>query len=86
MGGSTPESVVDALAQRVRELEQRIADGFHIGPKPGDRLIEGHDREEDEETAPMKGTVSKTRFFGQSHWMNGADMVTIFSLCRCLTH
>jgi hypothetical protein len=27
----------------------------------------------------MKGTVSKTRFFGQSHWMNGVDMV-----CRLL--
>jgi hypothetical protein len=23
----------------------------------------------------MKGTVSKTRFFGQSHWMNGVNMV-----------
>jgi hypothetical protein len=24
----------------------------------------------------MKGTVSKTRFFGQSHWMNGIHMVS----------
>ncbi|KAH6889186.1 hypothetical protein B0T10DRAFT_548600 [Thelonectria olida] len=72
--GSTSEaSTVDALAARVRELEQKLADSFHIGPKPNDKLIE-ENHHEDEGNAPMKGTISKTRFFGQSHWMNGADM------------
>lgn len=29
-----------------------------------------------ESTAPIKGTVSKTRYFGRSHWMNGAALVS----------
>ncbi|KAI5457137.1 hypothetical protein BGZ63DRAFT_83859 [Mariannaea sp. PMI_226] len=72
---STSEtSVVDALAARVRELEQRLAGGFHISRKPDDKFIDCNRQKPEEENAPMKGTISKTRFFGQSHWMNGADM------------
>ncbi|KAK7402931.1 hypothetical protein QQX98_011329 [Neonectria punicea] len=73
-GGSTSDtSTVDALAARVRELEEKLSERFHISSrKADDRLVGPAHQEEDE--APIKGTISKTRFFGQSHWMNGADM------------
>ncbi|KAJ4323104.1 hypothetical protein N0V84_004504 [Fusarium piperis] len=73
MGSASGASTVDALAARVRELEQKLAETCHITNPAEDRLAEPEPREEDE-PAPMKGTVSKTRFFGQSHWMNGVDM------------
>ncbi|RMJ10172.1 hypothetical protein CDV36_010224 [Fusarium kuroshium] len=73
MGSASGASTVDALAARVRELEQKLAETCHITHPAEDKLVEPEPREE-EEPAPMKGTVSKTRFFGQSHWMNGADM------------
>ncbi|KAJ4174662.1 hypothetical protein NW754_005082 [Fusarium falciforme] len=73
MGSASGASTVDALAARVRELEQKLAETCHITHPAEDKLVECEQREE-EEPAPMKGTVSKTRFFGQSHWMNGADM------------
>ncbi|KAL6412282.1 hypothetical protein AUP68_04666 [Ilyonectria robusta] len=72
MGSSSDTSTVDALAARVRELEQKLADSFFISRKTEDKLE--HNEEQEEAHAPMKGTISKTRFFGQSHWMNGVDM------------
>lgn len=74
MGSSSDTSTVDALAARVRELEQKLADSFFISRKTEDKLE--HNEEQEEAHAPMKGTISKTRFFGQSHWMNGVDMVS----------
>ncbi|KAF7544892.1 hypothetical protein G7Z17_g9600 [Cylindrodendrum hubeiense] len=71
VGSTSDTSTVDALAARVRELEQKLSDSFHISRQTADVLE--HDEKQDEH-APMKGTISKTRFFGQSHWMNGADM------------
>ncbi|KAF4982507.1 hypothetical protein FZEAL_1877 [Fusarium zealandicum] len=75
VGSASGASTIDALAAKVRELEQKLADTCHITQPADDRLL----FQEEEETAPMKGTVSKTRFFGQSHWMNGADMVSPLS-------
>ncbi|KAG8673308.1 hypothetical protein FPOAC2_06750 [Fusarium poae] len=72
IGSNSESSTVDALAARVKELEQKLAESFHITQPGEDVLIQRDDQEE--EPAPMKGTVSKTRFFGQSHWMNGAIM------------
>ncbi|KAH7163548.1 hypothetical protein B0J13DRAFT_616132 [Dactylonectria estremocensis] len=72
VGSTSDGSTVDALAARVRELEQKLSETFLASRLADDRL-ENH-REQEHEHAPMKGTVSKTRFFGQSHWMNGADM------------
>ncbi|EEU38979.1 uncharacterized protein NECHADRAFT_43226 [Fusarium vanettenii 77-13-4] len=75
MGSASGASTVDALAARVRELEQKLANTCHITHPAEDKLVEFEfEEKEQEEPAPMKGTVSKTRFFGQSHWMNGADM------------
>ncbi|RGP67236.1 c6 zinc finger [Fusarium sporotrichioides] len=72
VGSSSETSTVDALAARIKELEQKLAESCHITQPGEDRFIQHDDQEE--EPAPMKGTVSKTRFFGQSHWMNGVSM------------
>lgn len=73
VGSNSESSTVDALAARVKELEQKLAETCYITKPERDRIEEPDD--EDQNPAPMKGTVSKTRFFGQSHWMNGVDMV-----------
>ncbi|KAJ4011307.1 hypothetical protein NW752_007156 [Fusarium irregulare] len=72
VGSNSESSTVDALAARVKELEQKLAETCYITKPERDRIEEPDD--EDQNPAPMKGTVSKTRFFGQSHWMNGVDM------------
>lgn len=77
VGSTSNASTVDALAARVRHLEQKLAETCHISQPTGGRLIE---RDVPEEPASMKGTISKTRFFGQSHWMNGVEMVSLASL------
>ncbi|CAF3648302.1 unnamed protein product [Fusarium graminearum] len=73
VGSNSETSTVDALAARVKELEQKLAESCHI-TQPGEDILIQHDDQE-ADPAPMKGTVSKTRFFGQSHWMNGIVMV-----------
>ncbi|ESU08960.1 hypothetical protein FGSG_04170 [Fusarium graminearum PH-1] len=72
VGSNSETSTVDALAARVKELEQKLAESCHI-TQPGEDILIQHDDQE-ADPAPMKGTVSKTRFFGQSHWMNGIVM------------
>ncbi|KAF4997179.1 hypothetical protein FGRMN_4074 [Fusarium graminum] len=72
VGSNSGASKVDALAARVKELEQKLAETCHIS-QPGEAKLY-QDESHEEATAPMKGTVSKTRFFGQSHWMNGLNM------------
>lgn len=78
VGSTSNTSTVDALAARVRELEQKLSDSFFISRQTEDKLE--HNEEQEEAHAPMKGTISKTRFFGQSHWMNGANMVSFLIL------
>jgi hypothetical protein len=69
--GSRPK---DALLDRIRQLEQQVADLKGQCKHTGVDLLE-------DGIAPSvglkysRGSVSKTRFFGQSHWMNSADMV-----------
>ncbi|KAF7551079.1 hypothetical protein G7046_g7820 [Stylonectria norvegica] len=71
--GSTSEtSSVEALVNRIKQLEQKLANNVHIS-SPVDRL----ETCEEDPSAPMRGTVNKTRFFGQSHFMNGADLVSM---------
>lgn len=74
VGSNSEASTVDALAARVKELEQKLAESCYITQPAADKFIQPDDQEA--ESAPMKGTVSKTRFFGQSHWMNGIHMVS----------
>ncbi|OHE91924.1 fungal specific transcription factor [Colletotrichum orchidophilum] len=74
--GSCPgsSSTVNSLVDRVKQLEQQLSD---LTVKYGAR--------EEDVTQPApgfreglrysRGCVSKTRYFGQSHWMNAADML-----------
>ncbi|KAI3541671.1 fungal specific transcription factor [Colletotrichum filicis] len=74
--GSCPgsSSTVNSLVDRVKQLEQQLSDlTVKYGareediPQPTPGLREG--------LRYSRGCVSKTRYFGQSHWMNAADML-----------
>ncbi|KAF5017886.1 hypothetical protein F66182_10154 [Fusarium sp. NRRL 66182] len=89
IGSNSGASTIDALAARVKELEQKLAESHITQSDEGKLCRQGEgklcqDEDQGAESAPMKGTVSKTRFFGQSHWMNGADMVP--SVLHVLKH
>lgn len=65
-------SQVEHLQARVQELEARLSgEGTTDSPVAEDEtqayISSNH-------IIPSRGTVSKTRYFGQSHWMNGASM------------
>ncbi|KLJ07022.1 hypothetical protein EMPG_17497 [Blastomyces silverae] len=78
-------ATIQALIDRVRLLEKKLAQSTSTSSvaaasSPGDRPLEAL---EDRETlhAPVRGTFSKTRFFGQSHWMNCAkEFEMVYSL------
>ncbi|TWU79040.1 hypothetical protein ED733_008510 [Metarhizium rileyi] len=71
VGSASDASNVDRLVARVQELEEKLANVVHIseppggsfGPKPGGSV------------APLAGTISKTRYFGNSHWINVTDLL-----------
>lgn len=72
-------STVNSLTERVRQLEQQLSD----------IAVRSEGREEEVlRNGPTlqhglrysRGCVSKTRYFGQSHWMNAADMVWLLPL------
>ncbi|KAK2042479.1 fungal-specific transcription factor domain-containing protein [Colletotrichum somersetense] len=74
--GSCPSSfsTVNSLMERVKQLEQQLSDLTVRGgsnsdepPRSGPVLREG--------LKYSRGCVSKTRYFGQSHWMNSTDML-----------
>lgn len=69
---ASDSSNVDWLIARVHELEDKLANVVHISepkgsgpftPSKGDTI------------APLSGTISKTRYFGNSHWFNVTDLV-----------
>jgi hypothetical protein len=60
------------LAARIHHLEEKLADVVHLESGRS----EGLKRNDGGVLQPIKGTVSKTRYYGQSHWLNGADMVS----------
>lgn len=66
-GSSSKDPNVDWLVARVQQLEQRLEKVIISGPEAG--------CEKEEPPAPVKGTVSKTRYFGRSHWMCGTSRV-----------
>ncbi|TGO21656.1 hypothetical protein BPAE_0207g00110 [Botrytis paeoniae] len=62
-----PDPTVQALLDRVHKLEQIISetDAMNDGPNLlSDSYVRG---------PSLRGSLSKTRFFGQSHWMNSID-------------
>lgn len=68
---------VDFLIARVRELEEKLANGFHISD--GQSKVPATQSKTHPVSAP-KGTISKTRYFGNSHWVNIVELVCL-SLC-----
>ncbi|GKT51528.1 transcription factor lepE [Colletotrichum spaethianum] len=74
--GSCPSSssAVNSLVERVRQLEQQLSvltvrNGCRGDEEPqSDPVLR-------EGLKYSRGCVSKTRYFGQSHWMNAADML-----------
>ncbi|TEA18085.1 Transcription factor lepE [Colletotrichum sidae] len=73
MAGSS--STVNSLVERVRQLEQQLSD---LRVKNDDRPSAAATQQGEvmkEGLRYSRGCVSKTRFFGQSHWMNAADML-----------
>ncbi|TGO82217.1 hypothetical protein BPOR_0887g00030 [Botrytis porri] len=61
------DPTVQALLDRVHKLEQIISetDAMNDGPNLlSDKYVRG---------PSLRGSLSKTRFFGQSHWMNSID-------------
>lgn len=66
-GGSEKTEGVDveSLVERIRQLEWQVETGKRA---PGPARVEGDD-------APLKGILEKTRFLGQSHWINAICLV-----------
>ncbi|KAF6821166.1 C6 zinc finger domain-containing protein [Colletotrichum musicola] len=65
-------STVNSLVDRVKQLEQQLSDLM----VRGDDESVPRDGSVKEGLKYSRGCVSKTRFFGQSHWMNSADMLS----------
>ncbi|KAF7951395.1 hypothetical protein EAE96_006708 [Botrytis aclada] len=62
-----PDPTVQALLDRVHKLEQILSetDAMNDGPNLlNDSYVRG---------PSLRGSLSETRFFGQSHWMNSID-------------
>ncbi|KAJ6443153.1 fungal specific transcription factor domain-containing protein [Purpureocillium lavendulum] len=68
-GSASDTSNVDWLVARVHELEEKLASVVHI---TDEQETTRNERAE----APLTGTVSKTRYFGTSHWINVIDLVS----------
>ncbi|RAL60354.1 hypothetical protein DID88_000130 [Monilinia fructigena] len=63
----TPDPLVQALVDRVHKLEQIISDSETLNNNSSiisSSYIKG---------PSLRGSLSKTRFFGQSHWMNSFE-------------
>jgi hypothetical protein len=77
----TPESSasVGSLIERIRRLESQFdTQDRWSGVDSGlNESLEGSEAARPEQPFPVRGKHHKTRFFGQSHWMNGADLVSI---------
>lgn len=81
--GSVPatSSTVNSLVDRVRQLEQQLSD-LVVRNEDRDATTSGNGAVMKEGLKYSRGCVSKTRFFGQSHWMNAADIVCLLLFSR----
>lgn len=75
---SASASNVDWLVARVSQLEKKLAENVHLQDSSQEPIHSGP--LSIDTTVHIKGSVSKTRYFGESHWMNGASLV------RATTH
>ncbi|KAK6211196.1 fungal specific transcription factor [Colletotrichum tabaci] len=73
--GSCPgsSSTVNSLMERVKQLEQQLSDLTVRNKGGGDVAAPECVSVPREGLKYSRGCVSKTRYFGQSHWMNAAD-------------
>lgn len=69
-----PASSVQALLDRVQQLEKKLLDS--ASTQPAAPVSQPTDKSD----PSIKGSFSKSMFFGQSHWMNVIDQVREFSL------
>lgn len=82
VGSASESSNVDWLVARVHDLEEKLANALHITePKTNSRLIAAGE----DSVAPLSGTVSKARYFGNSHWLNITDLVRMLASCIAST-
>lgn len=83
----TPDSSpsVSSLLQRIKQLESQLdAESRHSEPDSSRHgSVRAGEVDQPRKPCPVRGTHHKTRFFGQSHWMNGSELVR--SLSRALT-
>lgn len=70
---SVPRSNVEQLTHRVHHLEEKLAKVVTISNEDASPYSSS---QRDSESLPSNGTVSKTRYFGRSHWMNGTYTVS----------
>lgn len=71
-GSSSGSSSVEWLTARVHQLEEKLAKVVNIS-EPQDAVAP---KPVGTTEVPIKGVISKTRYLGQSHWMNGIDLVS----------
>jgi hypothetical protein len=84
----TSSSTVESLVERVKQLEQELSAA--LGQQQAGNNIHYHassvcasECDRDTSVLPIRGTVSKNRFYGGSHWMNGTECVSVESIRSC---
>jgi len=79
-GAHTPDSSasVQSLLQRVKHLESQLDARKRHSDLDASRAVPLARSEPGQarKPYPVRGMQHKTRFFGQSHWMNGCDLVS----------
>ncbi|KAL6860643.1 hypothetical protein ACO1O0_004671 [Amphichorda felina] len=65
---------VDWLVARVHHLEEKLSKVVNLGG-PDENDHESPEGTQSSLACPTNGTVSKTRYFGRSHWMNGTTLI-----------
>lgn len=82
---SVSSATYSSLVERVRQLEAQLGEKLSLQDSTQSE-VRGHTAppgkfkvsQNPDDPAPVRGVVSKTRLFGTSHWMNGADLVSNF--------
>lgn len=82
VGSASDSSNVDWLIARVHELEDKLANVVHITEPRGNSFVSG----KEDSVAPLAGVISKTRYFGNSHWITITDLVCLPFFFLLLSH
>ena len=70
VNGPNSASSVHALLDRVQQLEKKLSDSTSAHSAEPAIVSQSHN-----ERLPIRGSFSKSMFFGQSHWMNIVEKV-----------